>query len=154
MNAFLLGVASSLAAVFIVWLLSTRVWPDLQRRLFSNAPDVHGVYDMIKMSYDDPSVPDHQAAPKRVELKQSGSKVSGSVSLEQAGERSRLTGYITGSRVLTFSYEPDKKNIHDYGTAVLKLSRDGKDMSGVVTFLCSCCEDITPTKVILRKKPI
>jgi hypothetical protein len=154
MSAFFLGVASSLAAVFIVWLLGTRVWPDLQRRLFSNAPNIRGVYDLIKMSYDDPKVPDPQAAPKRVELKQSGSKVSGTVSLEQAGEKCRLVGHITASRILTFSYEPEDKNIHDYGSAVLRLSRDGDHMSGVFTFLCNCCEDVTPTRVVMRKKPI
>ncbi|GEM_PF-3698586 len=151
MTPFLLGCASSITAVFIVWLARDKIIPEVRRRFFTGIPTVQGTYDLIKLSYDNPHKPDDDADVKTVMLRQTGSKVSG-VLITSTKEKCALIGSITGSRLLTFSWEPLNKNIHDYGTAVLKLDVKGADLSGVVTFLCECCEEITPTRVIMKKK--
>ena len=150
MGTFLLGCASSLVAVLLVWWFREYLIPELKRRVFSGTPSVGGTYDLIKADDDAPHLPDDNAAPKTVILKQSGAKVTGTV-IHPPDAKSKLTGYVTGSRLMTFMWEPEDKNIHDYGTAVLKLNFDGTGFMGVVTFLCSCCEDITPTPVLMRK---
>jgi hypothetical protein len=151
MTDFLIGCGSSILATFLVWLLVKKFIPELRRRYFRQIPTVQGTYEMVKMSSKNPDEPDSNADAKTVVIRQTGAKVSGIV-FHPPDRKCSLNGFITGSRLLTFSWEPQNSNIHDYGTAVMKLTFDGTEFYGVATFLCACCEDITPARVVMRKK--
>ncbi|MCX5709971.1 MAG: hypothetical protein NT088_04500 [Candidatus Omnitrophica bacterium] len=148
---FILGTGASLFAVFLIWIFKECIIPEIKRRLFNVCPLIAGNYELIKMETSHPNIPDEAADIRKVELKQCGSKIWGYIISNEVPFKSRLDGQITGSRILNFRYEPENKNIHSYGTGMLKLSFKGEVFKGVLTFLCECCEDITPAPVIMRK---
>jgi hypothetical protein len=148
---FIIGVLSSLVAVVLAWIFANFIFPEIKRRLFSDCPYIAGYYELVKMDYEDSKKEDEKASHKRMLIRQVGSKVWGYLYDESHQSKSRLKGQITGSRILDFTYEPENKNIHDYGTGMLKLSYDGNKLTGYVSFLCNHCEKITSSPVEMRK---
>lgn len=146
---FIVGVGSSLAAVLFIWVLQSFIFPEIRRRLFTDIPYIAGEYNLIKMSFENPGNFDSKARPKKVKISQWGSKVKGHIWLEGSRDRSKLNGIVSGNRILYFTFEPENRNINDFGTGVLRLEFDWKKFHCALTYLCACCEDITPTKVVM-----
>ena len=92
--------------------------------------------------------PDGSFEPENVKVKQFGSRISGIITESDTGIEYDFVGNVTRTRLITWQFKPKDKNINNYGTGLLKLSKHGNTDEGHILIVSE--EDDKPKSVQMR----
>lgn len=74
--------------------------------------------------------PDGDFEPESIKVKQFGSRIFGVITEFDTGIEYDFIGNVTRTRLVTWQFKPKDKNINNYGTGLLKLSKHGDRAEG------------------------
>lgn len=92
--------------------------------------------------------PDGDFKPENIKVKQFGSRISGIITESDTGIEYDFVGNVTRTRLITWQFKPKDKNINNYGTGLLKLSKHGNTAEGHLLIVSA--EDDKPKSVQMR----
>ena len=124
LEAFFVGILSTVFAGVLVWLITKQAWPRLRNRL-QKRPDVSGRWTS---TFEEDDVEKHET----VQVSQVGERISGIMTLTEEDNTiitSRFTGTIQ-SNVIKGLYENQNPEGFEQGAFVLDLSPRGDHASG------------------------
>lgn len=147
---YFLGIASSLTALCLIWLVRSQITNFLNLILFRIYPKISGKYKIVfkEKNRVDPHSRDI------VELSQFGSKVWGVNKTfigDKCIDKDKIKGHITPSRILIFEYESISGEHHNLGTGSFRLAVNNKTFNGYITCLCANCQNTTYMEAELEK---
>lgn len=92
--------------------------------------------------------PDGDFEPENIKVKQFGSRISGIITESDTGIEYDFIGNVTRTRLVTWQFKPKDKNINNYGTGLLKLSKHSNTAEGHLLIVGD--EDDKPKSVQVR----
>ena len=154
MSGFIIGVASSLFAVFLIYLVRNQLGIILNLVFKRYFPNVSGKYLCTLMSDNVDAFDTYPNQKEYMFIKQISNKIYGHIdtySGEELKEKCLIHGVISVTRILRISYESKTTDHHELGVGIFKLDTEGKNFEGYVVGLCSICQKLTTAHAKLVK---
>jgi hypothetical protein len=151
MEAFTLGVGSSMTATFVVYLFRNQFANCINLILLRVYPRVDGKYS-LKIPKIHKSTPGEKCL---VRVRQLGSIINGHLETYDGDRmlyRCKLKGKVTPTRLLQFNYESQSHEHHNYGTGLFSISSDSSSMEGHLSFICATCQKGESIHATLKKR--
>lgn len=145
LKTFFISLLSVIVGGVITYIINTYYVDDVVAHSFSFGKylDISGEY---KITF--PENPDRPY--EKAYLKQTGSRVTGTIDIPDTNSKYQLVGHVTASRLFTWQYKPNNPFLNDYGSGLVQLAQDGNSANGYVLIISDKQEVPVPVKIYVE----
>lgn len=150
LSAFFIGILSSLATIFIVFLCRTQIFFIINIIFYKIYPKISGQWKLELIEASNSLLNQRDI----VLLSQFGSTITGLIKTYDGDKiiaNDLIKGKITPTRLLLYTYESKTADHNCFGSALFKINSTAEKMYGYVTYICEKCEKSSASKAILTK---